>query len=1166
MAVCGVAPAFASDPPADSVAPDSLEFFETRVRPLLAEHCFSCHGDVDPKAGLRLDHIESILEGGDSGPALVRGEPDVSRLVHAVRYDDVELQMPPRGKLPESAVADLAKWIELGAPWPKEERSATPRRDGPIDVAARKANHWCWQPLAVVEPPRGEGVALSPIDAFISAKLAEKGLAQAPEADRATLLRRVSFDLIGLPPTAEEIDSFVADSAPDAYERRVDALLASPRFGERWARHWMDLFRYAETYGHEFDYPIEEAWRYRDYLIRALNDDVPYDQLVREHLAGDLVRPPRIDPSTGENQSIQATAHFYFHQATHGPVDSRQDEADRVDNQIDVLTKSFLGLGVSCARCHDHKFDAISTRDYYALAGYLKSSRRQVARLDPDGSIAHTASQARELRAAIDARSAVLVGSGAMENWQESLRLEAAAAELPELDDGVAVLDGETLRTIALPRGEYRPQGMREFGAGKWSGDRQMWWTGGKPGDRLVLEFDAPHPGRAKLELSFAKARDYARARIWLDGRALAEPIDFFDRDVVPTGFLHLGDVDLGAGAHRLEFEITGKNDQAVASYMLGFDDLRWTSLEPRADRAAALRRIANETGLDPARIERFATAKAFSAGAPRDGLAPSKPVRTFEDFEGDYAGWRESGFAFDSAPSRGVANSGVLGRRYEGALRSRSFVIESDYVIYRVRGEDARIRVIVDSFQLDVFNALLFEDFTFGVRSPEEFTWRAHRIGKYRGHRAHIELLDEGEGWIEVDSIVFADSPDVVPVADPSQHPSKAPFEIVDDASAARALVEDGRFLATDPEIERTRSELAALDASVKSPLRVLAIEDGFGEDEYVFVRGKPTNRGPDQPRRFLEALGGGLVAAPSGGSGRLELANEWLSDSNPLPARVAVNRIWHHLFGRGIVPTTDDFGVLGELPSHPELLDWLASWFRGEGRWSQKALIRSIVSSRAYRASSDATDENAERLDPQNRWLHRQSLRRLEGEAVRDAMLLVSGSLDTTMYGRSVAVHLTPFMDGRGRPGSSGPLDGDNRRSVYLEVRRNFLSPFMLAFDTPLPSSTVGRRSSSNVPAQGLILMNDPLVIEMSRRIGERLETRLGESGGAPIATVVDSACRVILGRRAAHDELPALVAFVEEQLATHRSIDPATANTRAVTDLCHALFNSKEFYFLR
>jgi hypothetical protein len=290
-------------------------------------------------------------------------------------------------------IAVLTKWVELGVPWPKDEPAGTAGSDKVFNLEARRKARWCWQPVKPQTPSAVKDAdwPRQPLDRFILARLEEKGLAPAKPADRPALIRRAHFDLIGLPPTAEEVEAFVNDPSSKAFEKVVDRLLDSPHFGERWARHWMDLVRYAETFGHEFDYPIPHATLYRDYLIRALNADVPYNQLVVEHLAGDLLAEPRQHPTDGYNESIIGTGFWWFGEATHAPVDVKGDEAGRVDNQIDVMTKTFLGLTVACARCHDHKFDAISTKDYYALAGYLKSSRRQEAMLDPHGKIAKAA-------------------------------------------------------------------------------------------------------------------------------------------------------------------------------------------------------------------------------------------------------------------------------------------------------------------------------------------------------------------------------------------------------------------------------------------------------------------------------------------------------------------------------------------------------------------------------------------------------------------------------------------------------------------------------------------------------------------------------------------------------------------------------------------------------
>jgi mono/diheme cytochrome c family protein len=356
--------------------PAQLEFFEKKIRPVLVENCYSCHSrPKKPKANLLLDSRPGLLKGGDSGPAFVAGKPEESRLVRAIRYDDPELRMPPRKKLGEEQIADLTAWIKLGAPWPTEGRAAPVRAGKDEFDLKERSKFWSLQPLRTDLPPavRQCEWLQSPIDAFVLARLEAAGLPPAAPADKRALIRRVTCDLTGLPPTPAEIDAFLADNDPDAYERIVDRLLASPAYGERWARHWLDLVRYAETCGHEFDFDLPDAYRYRDYVIRAFNADLPYDQFVMEHVAGDLLPRPRRHPVDSCNESIIATGFWFLGEAKHSPVDVRADEADRIDNQIDVFSKAFLGLTVACARCHDHKFDAVSTRDYYALCGYLQS-------------------------------------------------------------------------------------------------------------------------------------------------------------------------------------------------------------------------------------------------------------------------------------------------------------------------------------------------------------------------------------------------------------------------------------------------------------------------------------------------------------------------------------------------------------------------------------------------------------------------------------------------------------------------------------------------------------------------------------------------------------------------------------------------------------------------
>ncbi len=334
------------------------EYFEISVRPLLSEQCFSCHSQKagKTKGGLRADSRQTLLKGGETGPALVPGHPESSLMIKAVSYQDPELQMPPKKRLDPAQVAILSAWIARGAPWPAEAAVSVGTAPARI-ISSSDADHWAWRPLRASDPPAvaGAGWVRSPIDRYILARLEAQGLHPAAEAERRTLARRAAFAITGLPPAPDLVERFLADPAPEAYERLLDTLLASPQYGERWARHWLDLVRYAETRGHEFDYANPNAHQYRDYVIRAFNSDLPYCDFVREQIAGDLLAHPRLNPGKGFNESILGTGFWLLGEEVHSPVDIRGDEADRLDNMVDVAGKTFLGLTVACARCHDHK-------------------------------------------------------------------------------------------------------------------------------------------------------------------------------------------------------------------------------------------------------------------------------------------------------------------------------------------------------------------------------------------------------------------------------------------------------------------------------------------------------------------------------------------------------------------------------------------------------------------------------------------------------------------------------------------------------------------------------------------------------------------------------------------------------------------------------------------
>ncbi|HUG67536.1 MAG TPA: DUF1549 and DUF1553 domain-containing protein, partial [Pirellulaceae bacterium] len=1033
--------------------------------------------------------------------------PGKSLLIDAINYGEL-YQMPPKSKMPPNEIAVLTKWVSMGAPWPKEEVAAETLKD--FDLEARRAAHWCWQPIHDPTPPtvQHHGWARQPLDNFILAKLEGAGLEPAAQADKRTLIRRAYFDLIGLPPSPEEVNALLDDESPQAFEKVVDRLLDSPHFGERWARHWMDLMRYAETYGHEFDYAIPHAYKYRDYLIRAFNADVPYDRLVMEHVAGDLLHPPRLHPSEGYNESVIGTSAWWLGEATHAPVDVLGDEAGRIDNQIDVFSKAFLGLTVACARCHDHKFDAISTQDYYALAGFLQSSRRHEALLDRYG----VSDAAAEQMAALKRQ-----GESALQ--QAYAGEEASGGNFARyLLATREVMFGETKQEAA---GQQRNDIV--FGDGSAAHRRSIAEVAGESG------VDAERLARWVAALSSDEVKDRSH------------PLYAW---------------------HQLAGSASAKE----------FDALR-SALDKDAESASELTaRFPLLSGFDNF-DGWFVTGQAF-------GKRPT-----------GYGEWDASqANAVRLLPT--VANSGRISKRLQGTLRSPTFTLEHPNIYYRIKGEGVKIRLVLDGYFMDTNSALLFRGFTFDVKSPDKFTWhhQAEDVGRYLGHRGYIEILDYGDGWVEIDEIRFShEGPPPEPfnaitakVLSTGAHTVE---ELANAFASAWQLARSDRAITADQQTGRgndqvdlwnwiVANDLLPVKAQAAQQLasshqalkqftlpaaeRVLSLSDGTAENHRIYVRGNHRTLGKEAPRQMLTALMREPIEVESE-SGRLQLAQQVVDPENPLTARVMVNRIWHHLTGRGIVASTDNFGVLGQDPTHPELLDHLASELMRED-WSIKRLIKQITLSSTYQMAS-TPDDLGDARDPQNLLLHRARIRRLQGEAIRDSILAVSGRLDRTTFGPSVPVHVTSFMQGRGRPKDSGPLDGNGRRSLYIEVRRNFLSPMMLAFDTPIPFNAVGQRNISNVPAQALIMMNDPFVVEQARLWARRIVEQ-EQTVEARINAMYLAAC----SRPPSPQEIAEGIAFLRDQgetlgLTTEQSAD----DERVWADLCHVLLNVKEFVFL-
>ena len=1122
----------------DTSEEDQREFFEKRIRSVLAIHCTSCHGPERQESSLRLDTWSFLLKGGRSGPVVMPGHPLRSRLYQAVTYKDPHLKMPPPGPLPPSVIEDMRAWIEAGAPWPEADPGSISGASAEgFDLAARKQRYpWIWSPPHSQPQPttRNTRWPRDPIDRFLLSKLEQKDLAPAPPAERRTWLRRISFALTGLPPTPEEIQRFVNDRRPEAHALVADRLLASPRFGERWARHWMDLVHYAESRGHETDFLIANAFQYRNYLIRAFNADIPYPQLVAEHVAGDLLPAPRVDPATGANESVIATGWPFFGEEEDSPVDLRQDEIERLDNRIDVLSKTFLGLTVSCARCHDHKFDAISQRDYYALFGFLLSSGYRQVRFE---SMENNRQVAFELEAlAAESRPRILkaVGLAQQPRLQQTAAYLTAVRELVEAEreTGCRFDDGGS-----LPESVAGPRRLDVMLLKHWvSAVRNALKDPSDPLHpiaRVVHDWDGRDPEGVSAVLG--EVLDP-----WRKQPDLEEILQASGARIIQDY------TRLGPGDWRVDGPGFGSSPRKVGEVRLG---RRYTS----------------------------PIARVF-----RHGGAHKDPV------------WD----ALELAP--GTERNPERLRNWVRAgrsLRTPTFILKTGKLYYLARGT-VRVYATVDSYTLQ--EGPLYDELTRRWKDVPQLRWIEHDLTAHRGHRVHLEFSPEGSDDLAVAMVIEA-----------PQEPS--PYEppkglLIDRLTACRSWPELARVY---QELLLEASERMADDAVGRSPHAVSlarladwlvqhpeislgpfserkkrfeelepffsnqqellnriqvasttapALLDGNGIDQPLLQRGDPRQPGASVPRRFLAAVSGPEPLDSGGGSGRLQLAEVLTASSNPLLDRVWVNRVWHHLFGRGIVATVDNFGWLGERPTHPELLDDLSHWFRDRAKGSLKQLIRRIVLSQSYRMSSRASDLAAARIDPENRLLHRMNLRRLEAESIRDAVLAISGRLDLQMSGPPVPVHKGDVVLFRGAPKKLGPLDGNGRRSIYMAARRNFLSSLLLTFDTPKPFATVGRRDVSNVPAQSLALMNHPFFHEQAHRWARRLE----ETGGhrSPARRVRQMYLEAF-ARPPTRAELSACLRSLDRM---SRLQTPSEGRLTAWESLSHALFNVKELIYIR
>jgi hypothetical protein len=966
--------------------------FDRVISPLLALRCLDCHSGPEPKAAFDLAHRSSAFRGGKSGSPLVPGEPDQSLLWERIAADE----MPPKAPLSAREKTLLREWIAAGARWGTDPIDpfavTTPRRAG--------RDWWSLQPvnrpgLPVVN--RRDWVR-SPIDFFILEKLEANHLSPAPQADPRILIRRLSFQLTGLPPRPEEVEAFVQDQSPDAYLHLVDRLLASPEYGVRWARWWLDLARFGESNGYEFDEFRPAAWRYRDWVVEALNRDTPYDQFARLQLAGDVLRPSdaRAVAATG---FLVAGAFDTVGQNQLSNVMKAVVRSDELEDMVATVGQTFLGLTLNCARCHDHKFDPILQEEYYRVASALSGVRHGERELPA------TDSHAAELRLRILA-----------------LKTQLDALEKPARD---RIRAAREKPRVAPP-------------------EPLMAWT-------FDSAFD---PTQLELDLSLEGAASLTPDGLRLDGQtgyAITAPLKQGLTEKTLEVWVQLGNLDQrGGGA------ITVQSPDGLI-----FDSIVFAEREPRRWMSGSenFRRYRSVTGaIETEAVERpihiaityaiDGTIRLFRDGVPYGETYKSSPPPSFT------AG----------------AVQVVFGQRHLPAGGNRALA----GIVMRAR----------------LYNRPL---------SSSEVAASAQ---SFADHVASAEIMM------------------ALPHAERSER---------------------GRLL---EEIQRLRSSpIARPRAYAVAPREAGAV--------HIEVRGNP-----NQPGAVVAAGGVGAVKAPGCDFGlppdapeakRREKLAAWVSGSrNPLFARVVVNRLWQAHFGTGLVENPSDLGFSGGRPSHPELLDWLASEIVERG-YSLKAIHRLIVSSAAFRQSS-LSNPNAIKLDAGDRLIWRKAPSRLEAEMVRDAMLAVSGVLDAKLGGPSDLDH-----EIQRAPGTPAILYtaidpsklGRNRRSLYRAWIRGGRSGLLDAFDCPDPSTSAPRRAVTTTPLQALSMMNNALVLHLSRAFAARLSREAGPSA----LRQVDRAYLLALGRAPEPVERSQAIRVVEK------------AGLAALT---RALFNCNEFLY--
>ena len=1000
-----------------------LELFRTDVRKILKDKCVSCHGGDSSEGKLDLVTQEGLLKGGERGPAAVIGRGDKSLLTRLIQHQQQPHMPKDEPKLSDREIAAVIRWIDLGAPY---DEPLLARKQETTKWIDRKVNpdakaFWSFQPLKHVIPPAPTDVknwCQSPVDQFVLARLNQAKLHPNGPVGRSALIRRVYFDLTGLPPTVADIRAFETDPRPDAYERLIERLLADPHYGERWGRFWLDLARFAESHGFEHDYDRPSAFHYRDFVVQALNQGMPYDQFVRWQIAGDELAPH-------DRLAMMATgflaAGVHSTQITKNEVEKHR--YDEMDDMLNTIGTSMLGLSIGCARCHDHKFDPIPQADYYRLLSSFTTTIRSELELDfdPEGY--------QRARSEFEQRQAPL--AQAVRDY-ESTQLPTRFAQWQA-------------RHLATPEKTTESPWMIPAG----------------------IQFKS-HGGA-----TFTQQPDAS----WL-----------------ATG-------------------TNPNNDHWTVSFETGLRDIRSIRLEALAHPSLT------RSGPGRAGNGNFALSEFTVAIRPMGGgEETSKPIKLSS--------------ARATFEQKGLPVAAAIDDNAQSA-----WAVDPEF------GKDhAAVFGVAEPFG--------FEDGTLVTVTLKFNNNTHHSIGRPRLAVSQQADLPATSGMAQDEVLLTLLNK---PVDTLTAEEKKRAYDWYKPQDAGWKQLEDRRAShaagAPKPMLQKV---LVATEGLPPVKLHTQA-ESEFLKETHFLRRGETNQKEAVATQGFLQVLMSNPDAPqlfqsppPSGWRTSFQRATltNWLLDreagAGNLLARVIVNRLWQHHLGQGIVATPSDFGTRGELPTHPELLDYLASELIRH-QWDLKSIHRLILTSAVYQQSCDTDDQRAA-IDRENHLLWHRPRHRLEAEAIRDSILAVSGRLDERLYG-------------------PGKLDqGHHRRSLYFTVKRSQLMPSMTVFDAPDGTTPVADRPQTTIAPQALMLMNNPQIRDASRQFAARLQLEADSSPQAAVRLGYLSA----IGREPSPEEFRGAIEFLSAQAASYSPNDAKPGMNQALVDFCQVLFCLNEFIY--